>query len=59
MSNSKRRGTNRRSLFRQAAATALMGPLFQGTQGTVSAQQQVNRNSAPSTLKITDMRAVV
>jgi L-alanine-DL-glutamate epimerase-like enolase superfamily enzyme len=44
-------------LFRQAAATAMFGPLFQTTRGTASAQQAINRNSAPSTLKITDMRA--
>ncbi len=35
----------------------MFGPLFQATEGTVSGQQTVNRNSAPSTLKITDMRA--
>jgi len=52
-----RRAMNRRNLFRQAAATAMLGPLFQGTRGTVSAQERVNRNSAPSSLKITDMRA--
>jgi L-alanine-DL-glutamate epimerase-like enolase superfamily enzyme len=51
------RSLNRRSLFRQAAATAMFGPLFQATRGTASAQQTVNRSSAPSTLKITDMRA--
>ena len=54
MSNS---GVSRRRLFRQAAATAMFGPLFQATKGTASAQQSVNRGSAPSTLKITDMRA--
>ena len=47
----------RRSMFRSAAAAAMFGPLFQGTEGSVSAQERVNRNSAPSTLKITDMRA--
>ncbi len=35
----------------------MMGPLFKATEGSVSAQEGVNRHSAPSTLKITDMRA--
>ena len=47
----------RRSVFRSAAAAAMLGPLFKGTEGSISAQEVVNRNSAPSTLKITDMRA--
>jgi L-alanine-DL-glutamate epimerase-like enolase superfamily enzyme len=47
----------RRSIFRSAAAAAMFGPLFKATEGSVSAQETVNRNSAPSTLKITDMRA--
>ena len=47
----------RRSMFRSAAAAAMFGPLFKATEGSVSAQEKVNRNSAPSTLKITDMRA--
>lgn len=57
MTRRLRAGLTRRSMFRSAAAAAAMGPLFQATQGPVSAQQTVNRNSAPSTLKITDMRA--
>ena len=40
-----------------AAAGSLLGPLFRATEGSVSAQETVNRNSAPSGLKITDMRA--
>jgi L-alanine-DL-glutamate epimerase-like enolase superfamily enzyme len=48
---------SRRTMFRRAAATAMLGPLFQATQGSVSGQSGVNRNSAPSALKITDMRA--
>jgi L-alanine-DL-glutamate epimerase-like enolase superfamily enzyme len=48
---------SRRTIFRNAAAAAMWGPLFKATQGTVSAQSRVNRNSAPSGLKITDMRA--
>jgi hypothetical protein len=44
-------------MLRRAAATAMLGPLFKVTPGTVSAQQAVNRNSAPSKLRITDMRA--
>ena len=51
------RKPTRRSLFRQAAATAAFGPLFQATKGTANPQQGVNRNSAPSALRITDMRA--
>src|SRR3974390_2973689 len=52
-----RKNFSRRKLFRQAAATAMFGPLFQATRGTAGAQQTVNRNSAPGGLKITDMRA--
>ena len=47
----------RRSMFRGAAAAAMLGPLFKATEGSVSAQERVNRNSSPSTLKITDIRA--
>lgn len=47
----------RRSMLRSAAAAAMFGPLFKATEGSVSAQEKVNRNSAPSGLKITDMRA--
>ncbi len=57
MKRPEKAGPTRRSMFRTAAATAMFGPLFQATEGTVSAQQTVNRNSSPSTLKITDMRA--
>src|SRR6266581_3893009 len=52
---------SRRGLFKRIAATAMFGPLFQITKGTLSAQArgggQINRNSAPSGLKITDIRA--
>ena len=44
-------------MLRSAAAAAMFGPLFKATEGSVSAQESVNRNSAPSGLKITDMRA--
>ena len=47
----------RRAMFRRAAVAAMAGPLFKATEGSVSAQETVNRNSAPSGLKITDMRA--
>ena len=57
MSRRKLTQLSRRSMFQRAAAAAMFGPLFQATEGTVSAQDGVNRNSAPSTLKITDMRA--
>src|ERR1039457_6760034 len=50
-------GSTRRTMLRRAAATAMLGPLFKVTPGIVSAQQTVNRNSAPSKLRITDMRA--
>ena len=44
-------------MLRSAAASAMFGPLFKATEGSVSAQQRLNRNSSPSGLKITDMRA--
>jgi L-alanine-DL-glutamate epimerase-like enolase superfamily enzyme len=47
----------RRAMLRGAASAAMFGPLFKATEGSVSAQETVNRNSAPSSLKITDMRA--
>jgi L-alanine-DL-glutamate epimerase-like enolase superfamily enzyme len=56
MPRSSSRST-RRALFRAAAMTAVAGPLFKATAGAVSQQPDVNRNSAPSALKITDMRA--
>ncbi len=56
-SRQKKTMVSRRSLFRSAAAAAMFGPLFQVTEGSVSAPPQVNRNSAPSGLRITDMRA--
>jgi len=48
---------NRRTVFRRLAATAMLGPLFKATEGSVSAQAKVNKNSSPSGLTITDMRA--
>jgi nucleoside-diphosphate-sugar epimerase len=39
------------------AVAAMLGPLFKVTPRIASAQQTVNRNSAPSKLRITDMRA--
>ncbi len=50
-------GLTRRAMLRSAAAAAMFGPLFKATEGSVSAREAVNRNSAPSGLKITDMRA--
>ncbi len=47
----------RRAMLRSATAAATLGPLFKATEGTVSAQATVNRTSAPSGLKITEMRA--
>jgi hypothetical protein len=46
-----------RGVFRMAAAGALFGRLFRAAEGPVSVQKTVNRNSAPSHLKITDVRA--
>ncbi len=56
--NGKRRGTtSRRGLLRRAAALATFGPLFGLTKPVAGAQTgSVNKNSAPSDLKITDMR---
>ena len=48
---------SRRTMLRRASAAVMLGPLFKATQGSVSAQARVNRNSAPSGLRITDMRA--
>ncbi len=47
----------RRAMLRGAAVASMLGPIFKATEGSVSAQESVNRNSAPSGLKITDMRA--
>lgn len=60
-------GVSRRSALRYAAATAALGPVFKLTGGAVSAQPnpdesakygRINKYSAPSDLKITDLRAV-
>ena len=52
---------SRRSVLKRIAATAMLGPLFQTTKGTMSAQvgggRGINRNSSPSALKIADIRA--
>src|ERR1035437_1842939 len=57
----QRSAISRRSILKRVAATALLGPLFQATKGTMSAQVRqggnLNRNSSPSALKITDIRA--
>jgi L-alanine-DL-glutamate epimerase-like enolase superfamily enzyme len=61
MSSKKRTGISRRSLLKTAAAVSAFGPLFQATQGELSAQARrngPNRNSSPSDLKITDIRGV-
>ena len=47
----------RRAMLRGAATAAMFGPLLKATEGSVSGQETVNRNSAPSGLKITDMHA--
>ncbi|MGD0000053.1 MAG: mandelate racemase/muconate lactonizing enzyme family protein, partial [Bryobacteraceae bacterium] len=50
-----RTGLSRRALMRSGLAAAATGPLFKATAGTTSAS--LNTNSAPSDLRITDMRA--
>ncbi len=52
-----RAALTRRSAFRRAAATAMLGPLFKATACSTNSQAPVNKLSSPSTLKITDMRA--
>ncbi len=51
----RKRLRTRRSVLRSAVAASALGPLFKATEGSVSAQ--LNRNSAQSALRITDMRA--
>jgi len=48
--------SRRKLLMRAAQTTALTGPLFQAAAQS-NTQGPINRNSAPSSLKITDMRA--
>lgn len=49
---------SRRSLLRRAAALASFGPLFKATERVANAQTKtVNPYSAPSKLRITDIRA--
>jgi L-alanine-DL-glutamate epimerase-like enolase superfamily enzyme len=57
MTCNQKKTVTRRMLLRSTAAAAIFGPLFKATEGSVSAQERVQRNSAPSALKITDMRA--
>jgi L-alanine-DL-glutamate epimerase-like enolase superfamily enzyme len=61
VNETKRRRFSRRGLLRRAAAATALGPLFHATRGSLSAQARQNgpnRFSAPSDLKITDMRGV-
>lgn len=55
LQNASKRMLNRRTMLRGALAARVFGPLFKLTEGSLSGQ--VNRNSEPSSLKITDMRA--
>jgi L-alanine-DL-glutamate epimerase-like enolase superfamily enzyme len=61
MTPGKKNAFSRRGLFRDAAAAASIGPLVTSTEKLAEAQTQssgtLNRNSAPSALKITDIRA--
>ena len=57
MTSKRKKSVTRRMLLQSVAAAAIFGPLFKATQGSVSAQERVQHNSAPSALKITDMRA--
>src|SRR5271157_4685316 len=54
-------GVNRRKFFRTTAGAGAVASLFKATEGTGDAQSAqssgLNRNSAPTDLKITDMRA--
>lgn len=57
----ERQRMSRRSLLKRAVAISAFGPLFQATQGELSAQARrggPNTLSSPSALKITDMRGV-
>ena len=59
MTRKKETAISRRNLLRRAAAVSAFGPLFQATKGELSAQTRrsgPNRLSAPSDLKITDIR---
>jgi L-alanine-DL-glutamate epimerase-like enolase superfamily enzyme len=55
-------GISRRRLFERAAGAAALGSMFRFAEQPAGAQppaaRPVNRNSAPSQLKITDMRAI-
>jgi L-alanine-DL-glutamate epimerase-like enolase superfamily enzyme len=55
------RNLTRRKLFGRAAraaqAAALAGPILKAAEGQANTVRPVNRNSAPSDLKITDLRA--
>jgi len=53
-------GINRRSIFRMMAGTAAAAPLLadQNSGGRPIQSAGVNKNSAPSQLRITDMRAI-
>jgi hypothetical protein len=57
MTSKRKKSVTRRMLLQSVAAAAIFGPLFKATQGSVSAQERVQHDSAPSALKITDMRA--
>jgi L-alanine-DL-glutamate epimerase-like enolase superfamily enzyme len=59
MSLRRTKAVSRRSMLKRAAALSAFGPLFQATKGELSAQARQdgpNRRSAPSALKITDIR---
>jgi L-alanine-DL-glutamate epimerase-like enolase superfamily enzyme len=54
----KRKPTRRKLLIRAAQMTAMTGPLFQATSSAqTNTNGPINKNSSPSNLKITDMRA--
>ena len=60
MIDKRKKTMSRRRMLKCAAAVGAIGPLFQATRGELSAQARQNgpnRNSAPSDLKITDIRA--
>lgn len=61
MTQGKKNAVSRRALIRNVAAAASIGPLLKSTENSAGAQTRssgtLNKLSAPSDLKITDMRA--
>jgi hypothetical protein len=47
LSKQEKLGLTRRAMLQSAAAGATFGPSFKTTEGSASAQENVNRDSAP------------